>query len=337
MLFLYWGLTYIEHRIKLTTINILSLLYLVCIYGYSIYIGSLQGFSDPFIVITLILFICYAFTHHPRELFVAALIFYVFFGVWQFYLEITYSYVDEFEVTENWLVENKNVVVRYFLPGMMFTLLNSNCNNYGLLSYKTVVPLTLLATTIIMSTSATGIIGTLLFLFFAFLFKNKMPQRLTINAFLILTMASFALILFYNVQENFTQYLELFGKDATLSNRTEVWFFAVEQFLRNPILGNGVGSVIEGANPLMEFHHAHNYWLEALRATGLIGTGMLLTIYVISSNNFKKQGNGNASTRLFVITIITFLIMGIDESLTNAYMLIPILNLSGVKGVNKVK
>ena len=74
--------------------------------------------------------------------------------------------------------------------------------------------------------------------------------------------------------------LDLLGRDASLTGRTDVWTYALEAAAQRPLFGYGYGSFWEAGNAraayiwLMlewEFTHAHNGWIETLLELGLVG------------------------------------------------------------------
>ncbi len=88
-------------------------------------------------------------------------------------------------------------------------------------------------------------------------------------------------------------FLNLLGKDATLTGRTKIWSAIMRQIALRPWLGYGYGAVwTEDTNwgPLAWIvkqagfrpYHAHNSWLEQWLGTGLVGLGAW-TLYYLST------------------------------------------------------
>lgn len=80
--------------------------------------------------------------------------------------------------------------------------------------------------------------------------------------------------------------LDLLGKDATLTGRTEIWTAVLRRVAERPVTGFGYAVVWEdtsGWGPLAWIvkeahftpHHAHNSWLEAQLELGYGGVGLL--------------------------------------------------------------
>jgi O-antigen ligase len=85
--------------------------------------------------------------------------------------------------------------------------------------------------------------------------------------------------------------LEILGKDATLSGRTELWPVVVDNIYERPIAGWGYYAFWGVANPVanaifaeLGWHvvHAHNGLLEMLLEVGVIGTILISVIFLRS-------------------------------------------------------
>jgi exopolysaccharide production protein ExoQ len=78
----------------------------------------------------------------------------------------------------------------------------------------------------------------------------------------------------------------LFGRHADFSGRTAVWRFAVEFFIRNPLHGYGYASFWNGPAGLLfvsyahfPVAHTHNGAMQLLLDCGIVGLGLLASIY----------------------------------------------------------
>lgn len=64
---------------------------------------------------------------------------------------------------------------------------------------------------------------------------------------------------------------ELFGKDETLTGRTELWDYALEKATEHPLLGVGLGEWLRG--PSGHFYpHPHSMLVDAIYTGGFLGT-----------------------------------------------------------------
>jgi len=82
--------------------------------------------------------------------------------------------------------------------------------------------------------------------------------------------------------------LELLGKDPTLTGRTEVWQYAIDNIVAKPLLGWGYFGFWTMSNPIVveindAMHwvvpHSHNGLLELLLSVGIVGTAFFITLF----------------------------------------------------------
>jgi len=111
---------------------------------------------------------------------------------------------------------------------------------------------------------------------------------MALTAVIFFLAASF---LSYNTVAPTTLVLEAFGKDASLTGRTDLWRYAIEQIKEAPLLGVGAGGFwtpLDGSTPARriydEFYKAyyatfsfHNAYFEITVHQGLIGLGIVIT------------------------------------------------------------
>lgn len=86
-----------------------------------------------------------------------------------------------------------------------------------------------------------------------------------------------------------TNVLGALGKDATLTGRTTIWAYAENFIAERPILGWGYAAFWSPLNPLARtidldlgflIPHAHNGLLEALIEGGVVGTSLVLLMFI---------------------------------------------------------
>jgi exopolysaccharide production protein ExoQ len=94
---------------------------------------------------------------------------------------------------------------------------------------------------------------------------------------------------------NEAMFLEMLGKDSTLTGRTEIWPYAIANIYERPLFGWGYFGFWTPANPAasriaeaIAFEHntwyvallpnAHNTWIEALLEIGIVGTTLLVIL-----------------------------------------------------------
>jgi O-antigen ligase len=82
--------------------------------------------------------------------------------------------------------------------------------------------------------------------------------------------------------------LDLLGKDATLTGRTDIWGAVIELVAEKPLLGWGYSAMFVPGDPTTnmmwgrmggwQVSHAHSSWLEMTLELGLVGLFSILTI-----------------------------------------------------------
>lgn len=122
----------------------------------------------------------------------------------------------------------------------------------------------------------------------------------------------------YLVKRNFNELIGDLNSATTLkednldkiaTNRGELWKYAIIFFKRKPILGYGVDNVrISYHNNNIPFDKPHNFILELLTSTGIIGTVLFLFIlFIIIFNSLKKLFKLNDLEFISLIICICYL------------------------------
>ncbi len=102
----------------------------------------------------------------------------------------------------------------------------------------------------------------------------------------------------FQIQDYFTEILNMLGRDATLSFRTTVWSKTIDAIIANPIIGygktgSGIFQTLVGLSPIYDTQasHAHNYILELLFDSGLCGTALFgaFLYFTLKKSNKKKR------------------------------------------------
>lgn len=119
--------------------------------------------------------------------------------------------------------------------------------------------------------------------------------------------------------------LSMFGRDLTLTGRTTLWTFAFENYLDKPILGYGLNSFWREMlhNDLLIEHglwnigQAHNGFVDALLAGGLIGGGLVLLIYLKMLTGITSElvrTKVNTATPILMIFFWLALVQNLTET-----------------------
>jgi exopolysaccharide production protein ExoQ len=139
-----------------------------------------------------------------------------------------------------------------------------------------------------------------------------------------------ATVIFFFANE--AMFLEMLGKDPTLTGRTEMWPYAIDNIFQRPVLGWGYFGFWTPANPvslsiaqeIARLHdtwyiapipNAHNTLLEALLEVGILGTTLIVVLYVryviVAMRCFKGPAKHLGLSSLMLL--VGLLILGFSE------------------------
>ena len=98
----------------------------------------------------------------------------------------------------------------------------------------------------------------------------------------------------------------ILGKSATLTDRTPIWLFALDNILRAPFTGYG-----HNINPMLYFgaSSAHNQYLQTVFDNGVFA--LLAIFYLIYCLSKKLKESKNNDTVRFIISIIIGMMVGL--------------------------
>jgi O-antigen ligase len=134
--------------------------------------------------------------------------------------------------------------------------------------------------------------------------------------------AAISIVLFFLVTENIADILAIFGKNPSLTGRTDFWDQLIVKVLERPILGYGIDGFWQpwrgDLNPAIDIRlpyfvptHSHNGYIETVLYLGLSGLIFLLVTHV--SNLLKLfhdfLGKSKAKTTFLACTLFVFLIL----------------------------
>jgi O-antigen ligase len=137
--------------------------------------------------------------------------------------------------------------------------------------------------------------------------------------------------------------LELIGKDPTLTGRTEIWAFVIDDIWQKPLLGWGYFGFWQLDNPaaaeISDAVHwvvpqAHNGLLESLLTIGLVGTGIfvfvLVRIFLLACRCLATPARPLAISTISVC--LGIILVGISETvlLMATQSLTPVLFIAGL-------
>lgn len=115
---------------------------------------------------------------------------------------------------------------------------------------------------------------------------------------------------------------EVYGKDATLSDRTFLWADVIRIGMESPFLGSGYGafwvpSLYEKLSPLVDNGpmEAHNGYLETYAQLGLVGVSLLVLLIIQAiRSSYNLILTDFEYGRLRLILLFTVLVMNYSEA-----------------------
>lgn len=134
------------------------------------------------------------------------------------------------------------------------------------------------------------------------------------------TLIAAAVILLY---ANYTALLEMMGKDATLSDRTEIWKAVMASIWKKPLLGYGYGAFWRGllgpsADVIISIHfgvgHAHNGFLNVWLEMGIAGLGLVVFVLARAARQALKIKKWSNPLRWYMGLLFLVLVSNFDES-----------------------
>lgn len=107
-----------------------------------------------------------------------------------------------------------------------------------------------------------------------------------------------------------------FGRDATLTGRTEVWAELLPVALQRPILGHGVGGFwTSTAREVYDINEAHSGYLDVLLNIGFVGLFLFSMFLLSSCRKAQRELNDDFD---WAILIICFLLMAVIHNITES-------------------
>ncbi len=327
-------------REKLGIITWLIIIYyLFSFYMSRVYLGNDVSSSETIIVISLSIICSFGYQNYRKTFLNSFTRYFEIIAVVQIILQILYPngmYENE-GYYQNWILGFKNIPIRLLLPGACLEILlfieNNGSKQLPQIFSRPVIYLVAFSYIVFTSESATSIVGLFVFLgllYYSFVLHRNFPKAINFISIAIISMICFLLVYFARIQYYFDYLITvLLDKNMDFTGRTRIWDMAFKLVKQNLFIGVGMQSslrtILRGAT------HAHQYWLNILLTTGVAGFVIHIFIYAITSyqaRDFLKT----SSVKVFMVTIIAFMIMGIDEALVYGYMILPLLAMASEYG-----
>lgn len=99
----------------------------------------------------------------------------------------------------------------------------------------------------------------------------------------------------------------IFGRDSTLTDRTEIWDFLLDIASRNPIFGVGYGAfwgMDEAIISQLQVGQAHNGYLDVYLELGIVGLVLLSGLLLDFCGKIKKRFHNNFHRGVFGISFL---------------------------------
>lgn len=106
-----------------------------------------------------------------------------------------------------------------------------------------------------------------------------------------------------------------FGRDQTLTGRSEIWAILVPFAMKRPVLGYGVGGFWTTAMRNLTSSHAHNGYLDVLLSLGFLGLLLVSMFWLSCCQKAQRAITGDFDLGiLFVCYLIMSVVHNISES-----------------------
>ena len=158
-------------------------------------------------------------------------------------------------------------------------------------------------------------------LFLCFM-RRPLPRWINIASANMVAITVFTLIVTVGIQYLFSFVIvNVLHRELDFTNRDVVWRTAWICITQSPLWGRGDFLV---SDLLGKYAHPHNYWLNILLRGGIMLCLPVILAYIFATRGTMKSKEAILAKYL-VITMVSFAVMGIVESLTEADMLFPLL------------
>jgi exopolysaccharide production protein ExoQ len=220
----------------------------------------------------------------------------------------------------NGIFTQKNVLGQVMAGGVFAALHSIRIREAGRLRYICIIAL---CTTVgFLSKSSTAVVAIAALFCLDFLgrlyFKGGSSRAISI----CLSIGCVLALLFFSM--NGELIYEFLGKDATLTGRTLIWPYVIDNISEKPLLGWGFAAFWVPGNPAAlqiaqavnwNAPNAHNGLLELLLEIGLVGTSLFVFLWVRNLVMARRCMNGPAQQfgLTSMLLLITILVIGMTE------------------------
>ena len=226
-----------------------------------------------------------------------------------------------------------NLIIPYYAFSMTLNYLMQKKGRFPLL-----FPSVLSLVTAILSHSTTLLISVIAIIVLLLL-KNLKVIRTHINPrnMAVIGVCFSVLIVFFNIQNIFSWLIEgVLGKDLSLSNRTFLWGYALQDISRSPFFGYGVqtSTTFGLTRYALSFSHCHNAILTLLYQGGLISLISYGVFFVYSI--FKSESDSVLGYDYGLLLFIQ-LIIHISGSITGVGLFLILILISNMNKLEMIR
>lgn len=219
---------------------------------------------------------------------------------------------------EGWLFGINNQFLVFLSPAVSIGILHSWFKRKRI-SFWMIIVSTISLISTYYTDSATGLVS-LVFIVFAVLMFTRNKKTLAKYDFkkmLVIYIIVWTLLVWMNSVEFFqTIFIEVLGRDMTLSGRTRIWMRVFEEIPNSPWYGYGINVRVLIT---VTYFVAHNMILQVILESGIVGL-VLFSITVLLSG-FKLQTYSRSPYAVIILVgIFSILIGGLTESYRFNYL-----------------
>ena len=212
----------------------------------------------------------------------------------------------------------KNQITPIIIMSILFLGIYLHLNQKQNKLQKTIIILSFIIIVLnaILLQSSTAIVSVLIILSL-YLISNIIPKIANLTTYLICVAFVFVLIVVFREQKFFSFIIEDFlGKELNLTNRTNIWDKSLILITKSPFWGYGVTTLQQ----IIGDRNAHNYFIQIMLQSGIIGMILLLHCFFVSIKSICL--NTKIKHTLIPICLISFLASCINEVYIQMYLFV---------------
>lgn len=241
-------------------------------------------------------------------------------------------YIDSKGFSYYWLLGQKNLIILYCLPTIIFTVFLDEINNKK--SIYTICTFLVSLISVFISKSATSLV-IIVFITFSIFIRNIISniKLFNIKNYVIIYFIFQLLLVNLKLTSVFSRLFLKLNRDFTLTGRIYIWNRALQLIKEKLLLGWGCVTSITWYNPQYHVYtvasHCHNYILQILFQTGIVGMIIFFALLLSTIINLYKCKN-NKIINIMSLILFGYFIMMITESFSFIllfYILIFLYNL----------